>query len=229
MLTLVPCCTCQHTHCGSLAPHLPSHCLPLVHRNPVPYPLNSTKICFSFFFFIFPLHFKPLQDNVATVIPPHTLGSLLELLPLHLHQPHCLHNVLTPLPPPTPAPTIWSMEMPHCLAAHKPLPLPPPPTTPCTMQAPCASSLASKHPCTSSLKPRKSPLPSLHCCMQVCCWCPPLHSVQVPPCHSVHPPTVPSRHATTHHITVHNHPLCLPPHHQPWISDGLHDSWVSRR
>ncbi len=217
MLTLAPCCTRQHTPRGSLAPNSTSPalpCLPLMHRNPAPYPLNSTKICFSFFFFFFSLHFEPLQDNVATVVPPRTLGSPLELLLLHPCRPCHLHNVLTSLPPPTPAPTIWGMEMPHCLAARKLLlPLLLPPTTPCTMQAPCTSSSASKCPCASSLKPCKSPLPPPHHHMQVRCRRPPLHGVQAPPCCSAHLRTVPSRCATTHHVMAHNHLPRLPPHH----------------
>src|SRR6266571_6956145 len=83
MLTPVPPCIHQHTPCGLLAPNSTSPalpCLPLVHRNPSPYPLTSTKICFSFFFFIFPLHFKPLQHNVATVVPCAHLGH---------HRNHC--------------------------------------------------------------------------------------------------------------------------------------------
>ena len=223
MLTLAPHCTCRHTPCGSLAPNSTSPalpCLPLVHRNPVPYPLNSTKICFSFFIFIFPLHFEPLQDNVATVVPPRALGSLLELLPLHPRQPHRLHNVLTPLPPPAPAPTIWGMETPRCLAARKP---PPPPTTPCTMQAPRASSSASKCPRASSLKPRKSPLPPLHCHMQVHRWHPPLHSTQAPPCRSAHLPAIPSRCATTchaHHLVTACKYMPHPPPHIAQVSFG---------
>src|SRR6266702_1342945 len=216
VLIPAPCCTRQHTPCGSLAPNSTSPalpCLPLMHKNPTPYPLNSTKICFSFFFFIFPLHFEPLQYNVATVVPPRALWSPPEPLPLHPRRPRRLHNVLTLLPPPAPTPTIWGMETPRCLAARKPLPPPPPPTTPCTMQAPRASSSASKCPRASSLKPRKSPLPPPHRRTQVRCRCPPLHGAQAPPCHSAHPPTVPSRRATTHHVMAHNHPPRLPPRH----------------
>src|SRR6266702_1154749 len=94
------------------------------------------------------------------------------------------------------------METPRCLAARKLLP---PPTTPCTMQAPHASSSASKRPRASSLKPCKSPLPPLHRRMQVRRPHPPLHGVQAPPCRSTHPPTVPSRRAITRHVMAHNH------------------------
>src|SRR6266702_1884547 len=159
VLIPAPCCTRQHTPCGSLAPNSTSPalpCLPLVHRNPAPYPLNSTKICFSFFFFFFSLHFDPLQDNVATVVPPPALGSPPEPLPLHPRRPRRLHNVLTPLPPP--APTIWGMETPRCLAARKPLPPPSPPTplVPCKVLAPHL-----RHPIAPA--PHPSSLASPHC------------------------------------------------------------------
>ncbi len=159
MLTPAPRCTRRHTPRGSPAPNSTSPalpCLPLVHRNPAPYPLNSTKICFSFFFFFFSLHFEPLQDNVATVVPPRALGSPPEPLPLHPRRPRRLHNVLTPLPPP--APTIWGMETPRCLAARKPLPPPSPPTplVPCKVLAPHL-----RHP--SAPAPHPSSLASPHC------------------------------------------------------------------
>ncbi len=214
MLTLAPCCTCRHTPCGLLALNSTSPallCLPLMHKNPAHYPLNSTKICFSFFIFIFPLHFEPLQNNVATIIPLHTLGSLLELLPLHPHQPCHLHNILTPLPPPAPTPTIWGMETPCCCCCRHP-----PPLVPCKLlvhhlwhpsaPTPHPSSLASPHChlCTATCKftagthPFTAPKPhpvAAHICL------PSLQGVQPPAM-----PTTLSQHANTcriRHLTLH--------------------------
>src|SRR6266702_3193587 len=103
------------------------------------------------------------------------------------------------------------METPRLPAACKPPP--PPPTTPCTMHASSASFSASKHPCASSLKLCKSPLPPPHRRTQVRRQCPPLPGAQAPPCRGAHPPTVPSRRATTRHATAHNRLPCPPPCH----------------
>ncbi len=221
MLTLAPCCTHRHTPCGSLAPNSTSPallCLPLVHRNPAPYPLNSTKICFSFFIFIFPLHFEPLQDNVATVVPLCALGSLPEPLLLHLRQPRRLHNVLTSLPPPacphylghgnTPLPHSTQATATATAATHHPLYhasslhlifgiQAPPHLIPQASQVPIAASA----PPHTSLPP--APTPSWHVSPTLS-QCTPAHRpfkvCNHPPRHGAQPPTVPatlSRHANT--------------------------------
>src|SRR6266702_719185 len=144
------------------------------------------------------LAFTLLQDNVIAVVPPRALRPPLKPLPLHPRRPRRLYDVLTPLLSPAPAPNIWGTETPRCLAAYKP----PPPTTPCTMQAPRAS----------SLKPRMSLLPPPQRRTQARRRRPPLYGAQVPPYRGAHPPAVPSRRATTRHVTAHNYMPHPPPH-----------------